>query len=153
MKYEERVDATYTQDPERCLESPMEKSLYESLKTHGASPRMQHWVDKYFLDFAFSDLKLAVEYDGAHHMEIENMEKDIERLDRLNEIGWRVYRVWHTGEEFEVTCRDGFRYRSKRMDDVGEIIAHIVRREKRKLKDESKAGLKKVKSDRHSLQA
>jgi very-short-patch-repair endonuclease len=59
------------------------------------APRAQHRVfdDDGFiarLDFAYPDLKLAIEYDGAWHGLPGQLAKDRGRLNRLSDAGWRV---------------------------------------------------------------
>lgn len=46
------------------------------------------------IDLAYPDLKIAIEYEGAHHwMTAEQIQRDIDRLDRLVEAGWRIVRL------------------------------------------------------------
>jgi uncharacterized protein DUF559 len=45
------------------------------------------------VDFAWPELKLAVEYEGAHHFEGTQIVKDDERLARLVAAGWLVIRL------------------------------------------------------------
>ena len=42
------------------------------------------------MDFAWPDLRLAVEYDGAWHAEPGQLAKDRQRLNRLQAAGWTV---------------------------------------------------------------
>ena len=42
------------------------------------------------VDFAWPDLRLAVEYEGLWHGERQNVAKDRARLNRLTAAGWRV---------------------------------------------------------------
>lgn len=42
------------------------------------------------VDFAWPDLRLAVEYDGAWHAEPGQFARDRQRLNRLQAAGWRV---------------------------------------------------------------
>jgi very-short-patch-repair endonuclease len=49
---------------------------------------------KYFLDFAFVDLKLDVEIDGSqHYRDAKSIIHDIKRNKFLNKCGWKVYRI------------------------------------------------------------
>ena len=49
---------------------------------------------KYFLDFAFLELKLDVELDGSQHFRNEkNMEFDRKRDEFMESNGWTVYRI------------------------------------------------------------
>ncbi|MBG6237187.1 hypothetical protein IWX78_000130 [Mycetocola sp. CAN_C7] len=46
------------------------------------------------VDLAYPDLKIAIEYEGAHHWQTaEQFHRDIDRLDRLVENGWRIVRL------------------------------------------------------------
>ena len=49
-------------------------------------------VFPYFIDFAFIDMKLAVEVDGAQHLEPERAERDRKKDNLLVENGWSVIR-------------------------------------------------------------
>ena len=42
------------------------------------------------VDFAYPELKIAIEYDGAWHGEAGRLTKDRERLNRLFDAGWQV---------------------------------------------------------------
>lgn len=56
---------------------------------------LQHEVmgGRYRLDIAWPGLKVAVEYDGAHHRESEQHARDLERWNRLRAAGWLVIAV------------------------------------------------------------
>lgn len=50
----------------------------------------------YFLDVAYSDIKLGVELDGAaHHGGKAEREKDVRRDAALASVGWQIIRVTH----------------------------------------------------------
>lgn len=50
------------------------------------------WIAQ--VDVAYIDLKVAVEYEGEHHlMDPAQWYEDIRRIERLTEAGWRVIRV------------------------------------------------------------
>jgi G:T-mismatch repair DNA endonuclease (very short patch repair protein) len=42
------------------------------------------------VDFAFPELRLAIEYEGAWHGEPQHVGRDRQRLNRLRAAGWRV---------------------------------------------------------------
>jgi hypothetical protein len=44
-------------------------------------------------DLTYPEFKVAVEYEGAHHRDASQFARDIDRIDRLVEHGWRVVRV------------------------------------------------------------
>jgi len=51
-------------------------------------------IGKYFLDFAFIQLKLNVEIDGSQHFrDNKNIEHDKIRNEFLNNKGWKIYRI------------------------------------------------------------
>lgn len=50
-------------------------------------------VGKYFIDFAFIDIKIALEIDGRTHNDIEVIQKDIQKDNYLKSNGWLVYRI------------------------------------------------------------
>lgn len=54
-------------------------------------------VGRWFIDFAFNDLKLAVEIDGSqHYNDPERMQSDRNKDEFLKNEGWEVFRVrWH----------------------------------------------------------
>jgi hypothetical protein len=46
------------------------------------------------IDLAYPGLKIAIEYEGEHHwMTAEQFQRDIDRLERLVENGWRIVRL------------------------------------------------------------
>lgn len=47
----------------------------------------------YFIDFAFVDLKIAIEIDGSQHLLPERKERDEKKDSLLQENGWRVIRI------------------------------------------------------------
>jgi very-short-patch-repair endonuclease len=61
----------------------------------------------YFIDFAFEDLKIAVEIDGSQHEKKENRKRDQKKDKKLIKNGWNVYRIpakniiKNTNETFE----------------------------------------------------
>lgn len=48
-------------------------------------------------DAAFPDLRLDIEYQGAYHADPLQMRKDIERWNRLRDVGWEIMFV--TGDD------------------------------------------------------
>ncbi|CDP85197.1 MULTISPECIES: hypothetical protein [Mycolicibacterium] len=45
------------------------------------------------VDLAWPELKIALEYEGRHHTDPEQLRKDIQRVDAMVETGWIVIRV------------------------------------------------------------
>lgn len=54
-------------------------------------------VGRWFVDFAFEGSLVAVEIDGRQHLQPERAQKDIEKDQFLEMLGWKVIRVsWAT---------------------------------------------------------
>ncbi len=45
------------------------------------------------LDMGWEDIKVALDYEGAHHRDPEKFNKDIRRHDAVTELGWTDIRV------------------------------------------------------------
>ncbi|WP_411719681.1 endonuclease domain-containing protein [Mycetocola sp.] len=45
------------------------------------------------LDLSYPEFKVAIEYEGGHHRDGKQFARDIDRLNRLVEQGWRVVQV------------------------------------------------------------
>lgn len=75
------------------IESPIEiKALYWFSK-YGLFPQFQYEIGKYRADFAFEDIKLVVECDGAEwHSTDEQKKNDKERDEYMINLGWKVLR-------------------------------------------------------------
>lgn len=84
-------------DADFLAESPQETRL--RLPLHACSlppPAAQHRIRtragrRRRLDFAWPDVRFAVEYDGEHHL--GRLPEDRARLNELQELGWRVFYV------------------------------------------------------------
>jgi very-short-patch-repair endonuclease len=81
---------------------------------HGARFRRQHPVDRYIVDFACVELRVAVELDGGQHA--ERSAEDALRTQRLEEVGWCVVRYWNND------------VLERRVDVLADIASHIVHR-------------------------
>lgn len=79
-----------TQNPQ-LLDSPMERWLYDYFRDCCLLPTLQFPLGPYFLDFAFPDHKIAVEYDGGVHL--ITPWKDKKKTKFIMAQGWRVFRV------------------------------------------------------------
>jgi very-short-patch-repair endonuclease len=64
----------------------------------------QHPVYPYFIDFAFINEKVAVEFDGkCHFINKKRRDHDITRDHNLEKSGWRVYRIaYDETESFKI---------------------------------------------------
>lgn len=81
-------------------ESPKESELRLLLHDAGLPPpvpqvevRDEDGVFVARLDLAWPDLKVALEYDGAHHRERRQHSSDLARHNRLRALGWLVLQV------------------------------------------------------------
>jgi very-short-patch-repair endonuclease len=55
-------------------------------------PVLQARVGPYFLDMAYPERKVAVEYDGREHLTPERARRDLSRQAYLTREGWTVVR-------------------------------------------------------------
>ena len=83
--------------------SPIEAQLYAAMLSQGLSPTPQYCVSGYFVDFAFPDVAIAVEADGAAYHEGYRHERDRKRDWILRRAGWTVKRfhgttIYHKAE-------------------------------------------------------
>ena len=74
-----------------------EKMFIRFLEEKGYSDKYyierEYSMFPFYIDFAFIDLKIAVEIDGSQHLEEERQQKDIEKDKLLQDNGWTVIRV------------------------------------------------------------
>jgi very-short-patch-repair endonuclease len=76
--------------------SPIEAQLYEAMQAEGLSPIPQYCISGYFVDFAFPDVWVAVEADGAAYHEGPRLQRDHKRDWILRRAGWTVKRFHGT---------------------------------------------------------
>jgi len=76
--------------------SPIEAQLYEAMQAEGLSPIPQYCISGYFVDFAFPDVWVAVEADGAAYHEGARQQRDRKRDWILRRAGWTVKRFHGT---------------------------------------------------------
>lgn len=81
-------------------ESPRETALRLLIIRSGLpKPDSQHPIYNEYgaligvVDFAWPDLKIAIEYEGAHHTDPDAVRRDIARIESMVEVGWLVVRV------------------------------------------------------------
>lgn len=74
-----------------------EKMFIKFLEEKGYSDKYyierEYSIFPFYIDFAFIDLKIAVEIDGSQHLEEERQQKDIEKDKLLQDNGWTVIRI------------------------------------------------------------
>ena len=71
-----------------------ERVLWEYLRAKRLSVKFnrQHIIEDYIVDFVCIEKKLIIEVDGGYHSEYEQIEKDENRTQRLNDRGFNVIR-------------------------------------------------------------
>lgn len=71
-----------------------EKVLWEYLRAKQLSVKFnrQHIIGDYIVDFVCIEKKIVIEVDGGYHSEYEQIEKDENRTQRLNDWGFSVIR-------------------------------------------------------------
>src|SRR6058998_3195283 len=76
--------------------SPIEVALYDAMRREGLSPFPQFYIQGYYADFAFPDVRVAVEADGAAYHEGVRHEQDRKRDWIIGRAGWTVKRFHGT---------------------------------------------------------
>ena len=69
-----------------------ERTIWRLIANHRPRFTRQLVVGNYILDVACRNAKLAVEFDGSHHLDLTY---DAERTSFLESCGWRVIRFWN----------------------------------------------------------
>ena len=73
--------------------SPMETRIRLSIVLAGLPPPvLQHPVGPYYLDMAYPELRLGIEYDGREHLDPDRALRDLAREGYLGRRGWDVLR-------------------------------------------------------------
>ena len=74
--------------------SPMETRIRLSIVLAGLPPPvLQHPVGPYYLDMAYPELMLGIEYDGREHLDPDRALRDLAREGYLGQRGWDVLRL------------------------------------------------------------
>ena len=74
--------------PEKCFKKLLEEnSIDKKFLIY-----REYSVFPYYIDFAFIDIKVAVEIDGSQHLEEERQQNDRKKDELLTSKGWRVIR-------------------------------------------------------------
>ena len=79
-------------------ESAPESRVRVALALAGLTPEPQHEVRSggrfvARVDFAWPEVRVALEYEGAYHFEGTQLARDDERIERLSAAGWLVLRI------------------------------------------------------------
>ena len=92
-----RPESTQVQTPAGSIwMSPIEFKLYEAMRQEGLDPVPQFYIQGYYADFAFPDVRLAVEADGVIHRDAARQQHDRKRDWILRRAGWTVKRFHGT---------------------------------------------------------
>lgn len=76
--------------PEKCFIKFLQDNGYDKLY----HVEREYSVFPFYIDFAFVDIKLAVEIDGSQHiLEYDRIKRDKEKDNTLIEQGWKVLRI------------------------------------------------------------
>lgn len=75
--------------PEKCFIDFLKKYDYDKKYLI----EREKSVFPYFIDFAFTDVKLAIEIDGSQHLQEERKENDIKKDKLLTSKGWKILRI------------------------------------------------------------
>ncbi len=80
----------------RNNQTEAENLLWEKLRRNqlGYKFKRQHSIGRFILDFYCPEKKLAIELDGAQHL--ENKQYDKEREAYLSEFGIKTLRFWNS---------------------------------------------------------
>lgn len=65
----------------------------KAARKNGYRFRRQHPIDDFIVDFANLEHKIAIEIDGATHSEDHEIDRDLHRTHKLNQLGWTVMRM------------------------------------------------------------
>ena len=76
--------------------SPIEVALHDAMCREGLAPFPQFYIQGYYADFAFPDVRVAVEADGAAYHGGVRHEQDRKRDWILGRAGWTVKRFHGT---------------------------------------------------------
>ena len=93
-----------------------ERKLWHILRNnafYGLKFKRQVPIGNYVADFVCEQHNLIIELDGGQHNEPENIEKDKQRTEYLNSLGYKVLRFWN----FEI---------EKNIDGVCQVIHTTV---------------------------
>lgn len=82
----------------RRVMTEAELKLGNELRAHrlmNLSFRRQMPIAGYIVDFACPTKKLIVEIDGSQHGDEVQLQRDNERTQELEELGWTILRFWN----------------------------------------------------------
>lgn len=85
---------------------------FDFLKSLPTTVKRQKVIGKYIVDFYIASAKLVIELDGSQHYEDENIKKDMERDNYLENFGLNVLRYSNLdiNTNFDGVCCDILNY-------------------------------------------
>lgn len=102
----DRVIVNYLNDHGLRQGTSLENKVTMRLHQYDLLDEMQRRVGKYHLDYAWPELKIALEADGPHHWRPDVAMKDAVRDSWLRSRGWMVFRIDEmAGNLEEQLCR------------------------------------------------
>src|SRR5579872_4184975 len=98
MRKNQVNNVTYLKDRRKALRNnltPAEATLWKMLKGSALNRkfRRQHSIENYIVDFYCPEEKLIIELDGQVHNDPIQSFYDMERRERLEELGNRMLRL------------------------------------------------------------
>ncbi len=103
LEYAETKNLIPISGPSEDSDSPFEDSVYEFLRDNGYEVHKQVGCAGYRIDLAIVDQRnrgcylIGIECDGAqYHSSPVARDRDRLRQQRLEELGWKIYRIWST---------------------------------------------------------
>lgn len=122
--------------------SYVEKIFYNFLVENGYDKKYliirEYSVFPYFIDFAFVDLKIAIEIDGSQHLEKERHERDVLKDKLLQENGWKIIRFsenivktdWNVLKQTLDSFLDGLNKKSFEMVGIIKLPKFSIKKER-----------------------
>ena len=87
LKTRARTLRTHLTDAEQRLWSRLRGKQINGIQFYRQKP-----IGNYIVDFYAPTARLAIEVDGAHHLDVAQARYDTQRSERLEEIGLKVLR-------------------------------------------------------------
>jgi very-short-patch-repair endonuclease len=94
-KLHNKIQLKETRKVLRTNSTSAEATLWKSLKNKnldGRKFRRQHSIHNYIVDFYCPSERIIIELDGAFHLDFINQQKDHERDQQLERLGYKVLR-------------------------------------------------------------
>lgn len=88
----------------------------------------QYHVDRYFLDYAWADIKVYIEVDGEQHYTKEGILHDKIRTENLIKLGWRLLKRirWSDWQKLSIEDRENEIYRLKQTIRIQQLTNYAL---------------------------